>query len=198
MFGIEHRRGAVGRPNVQVGRRGGAGWRAGVRACVRALMSWPSCVPVGCRSTSLPVCPCTHRDWWRTRTVRRSPPCVRCSCGARRTREGRAGVHAWLRLPVAGRCQHTCAPTQRPVPSSHYIALLSARTRDGRWAYYLPLAQLHLNITPTAALGGRSPYWARFGTNPNVTAIPPLEPLLELLDFPRWGGWVRAARAGWR
>lgn len=53
----------------------------------------------------------------------------------------------------------------------------------------LPLALWHLNVSPTAALGGRSPYWARNGVSPNVTALPPLEQLFELLGFPRWVGW---------
>lgn len=49
----------------------------------------------------------------------------------------------------------------------------------------MPLAQWHLNTAPTAALGGRSPHWARYGVNPNVTAVPPLDRLFQLLDFPR-------------
>lgn len=50
----------------------------------------------------------------------------------------------------------------------------------------LPLAQKHINESPTTALGGRSPYWARYGVHPNMSQLPSLEQLFELLDFPRW------------
>ena len=94
-------------------------------------------------------------------------------------------------------CRMPVKRSHRSRASSYYTALLPV-AQIRRWAYYLPLAQLHLNTSPTAALGGRSPYWARYGVHPNVTAIPPLEPLLQLLNFPRWGRWWGAQGAGWR
>lgn len=49
----------------------------------------------------------------------------------------------------------------------------------------LPLAQWHINTSPTAALGGRCPYWARFGIMPNVSQMPPLSALFKLMGFSR-------------
>lgn len=55
----------------------------------------------------------------------------------------------------------------------------------------LPLAKFHINTSPTAALGGRSPYWARYGVNPNVSQLPPLEDVFKLMGFSRC--WVARA-----
>lgn len=49
----------------------------------------------------------------------------------------------------------------------------------------LPLAQWHINTSPTAALGGRCPYWARFGVMPNVSQMPSLSALFKLMGFDR-------------
>lgn len=49
----------------------------------------------------------------------------------------------------------------------------------------LPWAKYHMNTSPTAALGGRCPYWARYGVNPNVSQMPPLGDVLKLMGFSR-------------
>lgn len=86
--------------------------------------------------------------------------------------------------PRIARCSFASSYCNFLLPNPHLLPCVP----HGRWGYFLPLAQWHLNTTPTAALGGRSPYWARYGINPNVTALPPLEQLFELLGFTRWAG----------